>query len=117
MLPPARNEWKVGGDVPRPGVMIYFDMMPAMKFLSYEQKGRLLEAILKYAESGEEPYFDDPMLGMAWYFIAPRIDKDGEVYDEKVEQKKYAVYCREAKKKETTPLSFEEWRQLPEEQR
>ena len=45
------------------------------------------------------------------------LDKDGEVYDEKVEQKKYAVYCREAKKKETTPLSFEEWRQLPEEQR
>ena len=97
--------------------MIYFDMLPAMKFLDYEQKGRLLEAILLYAENGTEPEFEDAMLGMAWYFIAPRIDKDGEVYDEKVEQKKYAVYCREAKKKEMAPLPFDAWKELSEDER
>ena len=103
--------------MPRPGVMIYFDMAPAMKFLSFEQKGRLLDAILQYAESGLEPDFDDPMLGMAWFFVVNRIDKDGEAYEEKVEQKRYAVYCREAKKNGATPLAFEEWKQISEDQR
>ena len=100
----------------RPGVMLYFDMVPALQYLNYEQKGRLLDAILRYAEHGENPGFDDPMLNMAWYFVVSRIDKDGEVYDGKIEQRRYAGYCSAAKKKELTPLPLDEWRELTAEE-
>lgn len=102
----------------RPGVVLYFDVLPALRFLNYEQKGRLYEAILVYGESGKIPDFsEDPMLGMAWCFVGPRIDRDGESYTEKQEQKKYAVYCREAKKNNMVPLTFEEWKLRTDDER
>lgn len=63
------------------------------------------------------PDFDDPLLGMSWVSIASGIDRDGEVYNEKVDKKKYATFCREAQKKEIEPISFEEWRLLTDNQR
>ena len=61
----------------RPGVVLYFDVLPALKYLDVKQKGRLFEAILEYAENGKAPDFsDDPILGLAWCFIGPRIDRE-----------------------------------------
>ena len=59
----------------RPGVMLYFDLRPSLKLLSTEDRGRLFDAILDYAELGVVPELDG-MLAMAWEFIRPRIDKD-----------------------------------------
>lgn len=102
----------------KPGVVLYFDILPALKFLSYDQKGKLFEAILEYGESGKSPDFaEDPLLGMAWCFVGPRIDRDGESYGVKAEQRKYAVYCREAKKANVSPLSFDDWRKSSEDER
>lgn len=97
--------------------MLYFSIRPALKFLNNEQMGRLLIAILDYAEHGTIPSFEDPMLGMAWSFISSGIDKDGEVYMEKVDKRKYAAFCREAQRKQIEAISFEEWRTLSEEER
>ena len=36
----------------KPGVMIYFDIAPAMKHLTDADKGRLFDAILEYGASG-----------------------------------------------------------------
>lgn len=99
--------------MPRPGVMIYFNAIPALSYLSYEQKGMLFEAILQYAQSGNEPDFQDPMLGMVWSLIKGGIDKDGEEYEKKVAVKKYAVYCREVKKQGNEPISLDMWLELP----
>ena len=102
----------------KPGVVLYFDVLPALRFLDYEQKGKLFEAILEYGESEKIPDFsDDPLLGMAWCFVGPRIDRDGESYGEKKEQRKYAAYCREAKKNGISPLSFDEWKTASEDER
>ena len=101
----------------RPGVILYFDVRPALRYLNYEQQGRLFEAMLDYGENGTLPNFEDPLLGMAWSFVQPRIDRDGVSYGLVVEQKKYAGYCSAAKRKKLVPISFDEWKDLPEESR
>ena len=101
----------------RPGVMFYFDIRPALKYLNYEQMGRLYEAILNYGELGEIPNFEDALLGMAWSFVQPRIDRDGISYDSAVEQKKYAGFCSAMRRKKVEPIPFDEWKLLTEEER
>ena len=97
-----------GDSVAKPGVMIYFDIRKALDFLTDQQKGKLFQAILEYAERGIAPQFDG-VLAMAWAFVQPQIDRDGERYSGKVEKSKYAVYVREAKKKGDDPITFDEW--------
>ena len=65
----------------RPGVMIYFETGRAVKWLDYESKGRLFEAIMEYAENGTAPQFEGH-LAVAWPFIAEKIDRDGERYED-----------------------------------
>lgn len=92
----------------QPGVMFYFDIRPCIKRLTVEEKGQLFEAILDYSELGVSPDFEG-MLGIAWDFIFPKLDRDSELYDHKVAQRQYAVYVREARKRDTVPIPFNEW--------
>lgn len=92
----------------RPGVMIYFDIRPNLKLLTLEQRGILFDAILEYGELGIVPDLDG-ILAMAWGFIQPRIDKDGERYSRQIAQRQYATYCREKKRSNEEPLSFDAW--------
>lgn len=78
--------------------------------LSDEECGKLLRAMLVYGEDGVEPLFDTDKMKMAWAFVKPRTDKDERSYNNKVAKSKYAVYCREAKKKGEEPLSFNDWK-------
>ena len=94
----------------RPGVMIYFDVREALKFLSLEDKGRLLDGILEYGEFGTDPGFESGLLGMTWAFMKPKLDADAERYDNTIAQRKYAVATREAKKNGETLPPFEEWK-------
>lgn len=98
-------------DKKQPGVMLYFDIRPSLKRLSTQEKGELFEAILDYGEFGVVPDLDG-LLGIAWDFIQPRLDRDRERYGARVIQRKYAVYTRETKRKGGVPLSFEDWRAL-----
>lgn len=97
----------------RPGVMFYFDIRPCIRRLSLEEKGLLFEAILDYGEYGEVPSVDGAW-GIAWDFIQPKIDKDGEQYESKVKQKQYAASVREVKKRGGTPVPFAEWKAMPD---
>ena len=101
----------------RPGVMIYFSLRPVLKYLNDEQLGQLLRAILDYAEYGEVPDFLEPLLAMAWSFVVSGIDRDWAHYLEKVEKRKYAAYCREVLRRQKTEPSYEQWKQMPEEER
>lgn len=93
----------------RPGVMFYFSLRPCLKRLSLEEKGRLFEAILDYAEHGEVPDVDG-MLGIAWDFVQPLIDQDASSYAEKCNKTRYATYVRESKKINQVPLPFDDWK-------
>lgn len=97
----------------KPGVMFYFDIRSCLKRLSATEKGLLFEAILEYGEYGTEPDFDGAV-GVAWDFIKPGIDRDSDRYEQEIMQRKYAVYVREAKKKGQSPISFDDWKEIPD---
>ncbi len=77
----------------RPGVMLYFDLRPSLKRLSPEEKGLLFEYILDYAQFGVLPE-PEGMVGIAWDFIRPRIDRDAERYEEISERRRQAAKKR-----------------------
>lgn len=67
--------------VGKPGVMIYFETGKAIKGLSYEEKGKLFEAILNYAEFGVAPEMEG-CLQYIWPFVVDKIDRDSAKYEE-----------------------------------
>ncbi len=94
----------------RPGVMLYFDAIrPAIRRMDEAQCGQLLRALLDYAQYGEVPELD-PMTGLAFDILVPKIDRDAEHYEESREQRRYAVYVREKKKNGEQALSQADWR-------
>ncbi len=94
----------------RPGVMLYFDSLrPAINRMSDAECGVLLRAIIDYAEYGLVSELD-ALAGMAFDMLRPRIDRDAERYEETREQRQYATYCREAKKRAEQPMTLGEWR-------
>lgn len=95
----------------RPGVMLYFDVFrPLLNRLDNEKSGQLLRAVIDYAEHGEVHDDLDPLTGMAFDLIRPKIDHDAEKYEESREQRQYAVYCREKQKAGEPCLKISEWR-------
>ncbi len=94
----------------RPGVMLYFDAVrPAISRLDEIQCGVLLRSLMDYAQYGVVPELD-PMTGLAFDMLVPKIDRDAERYEETREQRQYAVYAREKKKSGESCLSFADWR-------
>ncbi len=91
----------------RPGIMVYFDIMEPLAVLSDAERGRFFTAMLDYGRSGEAPAFDG-MLALAWGFVKPKIDKDAQEYERIVEKRKYAVSCRERRRKGKPEHSFDE---------
>ena len=94
--------------MPRPGIMIYFDILGPIRVLPDADKGRLLVAMLEYGQTGKVPDFDG-MLALAWGFVRPKIDKDEEEYNLSVQRRQFATACRERKKKGLPEITFEEW--------
>ncbi len=100
----------------RPGIMIYFDLLRPIRKLSYEDGGKLLIAMLEYGKDGIIPEFDGA-LDMAWEFVKPKIDKDGEMYEISCVQREYAAFCKLRKKLGLPKISFEEWKEMDEHER
>lgn len=90
--------------------MLYFDVAEPLKGLGYEEKGRLLEAMLDYGQFGVVPEFVEGHLTIAWGFIRPKLDADAKSYWKKVVRNSYSSYCAKAKKNGVAKvLDFEEW--------
>ena len=101
-----------GKNKERPGVMLYFDAVrPAISRLDETQCGVLLRSVMDYAQYGVVPELD-PMTGLAFDMLVPKIDRDAERYEESREQRQYAVYTREKKRSGEPVMSIGEWRLL-----
>ena len=100
----------------RPGIMIYFDMLGPIRVLPDAEKGRLLVAMLEYGESGTLPQFDG-MLALAWEFVKPKLDRDGETYENAKIQRKYAAFCKRRTALNLPKVPFEEWLNMAEDER
>lgn len=95
----------------RPGLMLYFDILPALDKLPSSAVGELLLAALHYAQDGIEPSFEDSSLTFAWAFLRPAIDRDGITYEGKRLKGDWLTYCRQCKKDGVDALDFETWRE------
>lgn len=93
----------------KPGVMIYFDVIPALSHLNLEQKGMLFEEILNFAKEGEHTVIPDDRAEMAFAFMQSGIVKDDERYKSTVLKRRYAAYRRIAKSKNEEPMDFAQW--------
>lgn len=93
----------------RPGVMLYFDLVDPIKRLSYEDQGKLFQAILEYGQYGVLPEFDG-VLAIAWDFIKPGLDRDAKKYSDRVLKNSHNSYCAKCKREGMEPLDFEEWK-------
>ena len=95
----------------RPGIMLYFDMLAPIESLNFIEKGKILEAMLRYARDGVLPQFTGK-LAVAWLFLKPRLDKDAQAYEAAVLQRSYANYCRSRKMQGLARVKFEDWLEL-----
>ena len=64
----------------KPGVMIYFDIIPLIEEMNPENAGQLFLAILKYAQYGEVPSLSG-LARSVWPFIKSLVDRDSRRYD------------------------------------
>lgn len=92
----------------RPGIILYFDMAAPLKHLEYEDKGRILDAMLEYGQYGVVPELDG-VLPIVWDCIKPKLDADAKRYRKEVIRNTHASYCGREKKAGRIPLDFEEW--------
>lgn len=96
----------------KPGVMVYFDdIRPAMRMLDDERFGKLLRAVIDYSQMGVVPDLDD-MGNLAFEMLRPKLDRDGEKYEEKRFHGQYMAYCRQLQEegRERFKLSETEWK-------
>ena len=94
----------------QPGFMVYFDSVrPALNRLDDTKCGQLFRAMVDYAEYGAVTDLD-PLVGMVFDLLVPKLDRDAEKYEESREQRQHAVYVREAKRRGEQPLTLSEWR-------
>lgn len=100
----------------RPGIMLYFDILEPIKVLPDADKGRLLVAMLEYGQSGILPEFDG-ILALAWGFVKPKLDRDGETYENAKVQRKYAAFCKRRTSMALPKVPFEEWLNMTDNER
>lgn len=94
----------------RPGILFRFELLDALEQLAPTDVGELFLATMRYGRDGILPEFKNPVLSVLWPFLKSATDRDAESYDSKTAQRRYALYCREMKRKEETPLSFDDWK-------
>lgn len=92
----------------RPGIMLYFDMLEPVRVLPDAEKGRLLVAMLEYGQFGKVPEFQG-MLALAWAFVKPKLDRDGQTYENAKLQRKYAAFCKNRAANDLPKIPFEDW--------
>ncbi len=74
-------------------VQLYYTYRQVVSKLSYEEKGRIFDAILDYAEHGKEPKLSG-MADAVFPTFAMLIDRDKIAYAEKCRKSKEAAYMR-----------------------
>lgn len=83
------------------GFMLYTAQYPAIKTMTQEQKGDLLDALYAYAIDGAQISAEaDPMVQMAFAFIRDAIDRAQGKYEAKCERNRQTTLKREQKKRE-----------------
>ena len=98
----------------RPGVMLYFELIPSLSRLTDAQRGRLLYAALLYGRDGTAPQIDDDLtLTALWPLVQSRSDADAEKYGKRCRdaqlRRQYGIYKQVQERAGRESLSWDEW--------
>ena len=93
----------------KPGVIVYLDLLPQLEEYSSEEAGELLFAILRYAEYGEIPEFEDRGLRVIWREVRAKIDRDNEKYKTRVQDGAYGAYVKDCQRRGVNAAAKELW--------
>lgn len=94
----------------KPGIMLYFDMLPALDLLSDADCGVLLRAMLEYGRQKTVPELTD-RTSLVWPLIQMRLDRDEMQYMKTVTKRAYSAYVRWAKHHGEEPMDFLLWQE------
>lgn len=95
----------------KPGMMLYFSLWEPILELDDATVASLVRATMRYSFDGIDPELDG-ITNTLWKMIKPGIDADAERYEQKIEKRQYAVYCRGEKAAGCTPVDFDTWRRM-----
>lgn len=93
-----------------PGILFRFELLDALEQLDPADIGTIFLSSMRYGRDGTVPTFQNHVLAVVWPFVKSAVDRDAKSYDNKTAQRRYAVYVREAKRKDENPMSFDEWK-------
>ena len=82
------------------GFILYTAQYEALKELTTEQKGQLLDLLFQYASTGTMPAMTDEAVRVAANFLRIQIDMDSGKYEKKCERNKEIALERERRRKE-----------------
>lgn len=94
----------------RPGILFRFELLDALEQLDPADAGTLFVSAMRYGKYGDMPTFQNAVVSVIWPFVKSAVDRDAETYSNKMAQRRYAVYVREAKRKDEPPMTFDEWK-------
>ena len=94
------------------GIVIYKDYLEYLSFLSREEKGRVMEALMEYAFLEKEPELSDKAAMIVFAIMKNQLDRDREKYEKKCEtNRKNGAYGGRPQKadapKETPEKAFD----------
>jgi hypothetical protein len=93
----------------RPGIVFYFEFLPAFEKMDPAEVGGLFLGAMRYAQTGEVPEFEG-VAAIVWELVRPGIDRDAANYEEKVALSRWKNYVKSCKKDGLEPLDFEKWK-------
>lgn len=94
----------------RPGIMVYFDLLPQLEEYSPEEVGGLFLAMLRFGLYGEIPIFEDRGMRIIWREIQYKIERDNAKYQQRVIDGAYGAYKRDLDKNGGgSPLPKDRW--------
>lgn len=67
----------------RDSFIFHFENIEDIEDMSLEEQGLIFRAMISFAQTGEEPEFEDKAMRAAWKPIRRRMVKDNEAYEEK----------------------------------
>ena len=67
-------------------LLLYYDYQQHFNFLTDEQTGKIIKAMLSYEINGVFPEFDEPIMQMTFSFIKSNLDRDMQKFLEKCEK-------------------------------
>ena len=67
-------------------LLLYYDYQQHFNFLTDEQTGKIIKAMLAYEINGVFPEFDEPIMQMTFSFIKSNLDRDMQKFLEKCEK-------------------------------